>query len=120
MVTCSRFDEMADTGQRDWVRAGHLDDLWEGEMRSVGLGPVTVVVCNVEGEVFAYADRCPHLGSRLSEGTFDGRRITCAAHEWVFEARGGAGVNPSEADLDRYPVCVVDDAIFIDRAGMKP
>ena len=61
-------------------------------MRSVGLGTVQVVVCNVEGQVFAYADRCPHLGSRLSEGAFDGRRITCAAHEWVFDARGGTAL----------------------------
>ena len=71
-------------------------------------------MCNVEGHVFAYADRCPHLGSRLSEGAFDGRRITCAAHEWVFDARGGTGVNPAEAFLHRYPARVVDDEIFID------
>ena len=105
---------MPDTGASRWTHAGDLDELWEGELRSVNLGTLQLIVCNVEGHVFAYADRCPHLGSRLSEGAFDGRRITCAAHEWVFDARGGTGVNPAEAFLHRYPARVVDDEIFID------
>ena len=63
-------------------------------MRAVSLGTVHLLMCNVEGQVFAYADRCPHLASRLSDGRFDGRLITCAAHEWVFDACGGTGVNP--------------------------
>lgn len=89
-------------------------------MRSISLGAIELVMCNVEGQIFAYADRCPHQGTRLSEGRFDGRWITCAAHEWIFEARGGTGVNPAEANLDRYPACVVDDAIFVDLGRTKP
>jgi len=100
--------------EADWIHAADLDDLWEGEMCAVSLGTVQLVMCNVEGQVFAYADRCPHLASRLSDGRFDGRLITCAAHEWVFDARGGCGVNPAESRLHRYPARVVNDAIFVD------
>jgi len=86
-------------------------------MRAVRVGTIQLVMCNVEGQVFAYDDRCPHLANRLSEGNFDGRLITCAAHEWVFDARGGGGVNPAQAQLNRYPVRVVGDAIFVEVGG---
>ncbi len=88
-------------------------------MRAVSVGTVLLVLCNVEGQVFAYDDRCPHLANRLSEGDFDGRLITCAAHEWVFDACGGGGVNPAQAQLNRYPVCMVGDAIFVDLGGAE-
>ena len=111
---------MPEAKEDAWTYAGDLDDLWEGEMRAVSLGTVQLVMCNVEGQVFVYADRCPHLASRLSEGRFDGRLITCAAHEWVFDACGGGGVNPAESCLHRYPARVVDDAIFVELGEAGP
>jgi toluene monooxygenase system ferredoxin subunit len=102
------------------TRAGDLDDLWEGEMLAVTVGAVDLVMCNVEGQVFAYADRCPHLASRLSVGRFDGRLITCAAHEWVFDALGGSGVNPAQACLRRYPAWVIGNEIYVDLREAAP
>lgn len=102
------------------AHAGDLDDLWEGEMLALTLGTVDLVMCIVEGQVFAYADRCPHLASPLSEGRFDGRLITCAAHEWVFDARGGGGVNPAQACLRRYPAWVVGNEIYVDLSEAAP
>ena len=113
MATSSRC-AVHEARETAWTHAANLDDVWEGEMCAVSLGTVQLLMCNVEGQVFAYADRCPHLASRLSDGRFDGRLITCAAHEWVFDARGGCGVNPAQSRLQRYPACVVNDAIFVD------
>ena len=110
---------MGEATQDKWTHACDLDDLWEGEMRALRVGTVQLVMCNVEGQVFAYDDRCPHLANRLSEGKFDGRLITCAAHEWVFDACGGGGVNPAQAQLNRYPVRVVGDAIFVEVGGAE-
>ena len=80
-----------------WRYAGSLDDIWAGEMRAVHLGAVGVLLCNVDGTLVAYEDRCPHLANPLS----DGRRLatasaTCAAHEWEFDARTGRGVEPGQ------------------------
>jgi toluene monooxygenase system ferredoxin subunit len=97
-----------------WVAVTTLDDLWEGEKQAVVIGRVEVVVLNCDGEVFAYEDRCPHLGSRLSEGRFDGAILTCAAHEWTFEGRGGGGVNPAGACLRRFASKVEDDVVYVD------
>ncbi len=97
---------------------GTLDDLWEGDMRSVMLGGREVLLCNVEGAVFAYDDPCPHLGNLLSTGTLEGHVLTCAAHEWSFDMRTGAGINPAGVCLHRYPVQLDGDRVLINtRAG---
>ena len=93
MATSSR-SSAADTPPAVWRYAGTLDDLWEGEVRGVNLGGVDVVLCNVDGELFAYEDRCPHLANPLSHGVLNHDTLRCAAHEWEFDARTGHGVNP--------------------------
>jgi toluene monooxygenase system ferredoxin subunit len=103
----------------DWRYAGTLDDIWEGEMGAVHLGTVDVLLCNVDGEVFAYEDRCPHLANPLSEGVLDGALLTCAAHEWAFDVRTGSGVNPASACLRRYPVRLDGEQIFVGMGGRQ-
>lgn len=102
-----------------WRVAGTLDGLWEGEMEAVRLGTVDVLLCNVDGEVFAYEDRCPHLASPLSEGVLDGALLTCAAHEWAFDVRTGGGVNPASTCLRRYPVRLDGEQIFVGIGGRR-
>jgi toluene monooxygenase system ferredoxin subunit len=100
-----------------WTFAGTLDELWQGEMLSVSVQAVDVLLCNVDGQVLAYEDRCPHLGGALSKGVLDGRVLRCAAHEWEFNACTGRGVNPSAACLRRYAVRLDGDAILVDLEG---
>ena len=112
MATSSQ-SSAADTPPAVWRYAGTLDDLWEGEVRGVNLGGVDVVLCNVDGEVFAYEDRCPHLANPLSHGVLQQNTLRCAAHEWEFDARTGQGVNPQAARLKPFPVRHDDDRIFV-------
>jgi toluene monooxygenase system ferredoxin subunit len=112
-VTSSRSNE-GDGSVAVWRYAGSLDDLWAGEMRAVSLGAVDVLLCNLDGAPVAYEDRCPHQASPLSEGVLseDGV-LTCAAHEWEFNARTGCRVNPASACLHRYPVRLDGKRIFV-------
>ena len=124
MATSSQ-SSAADTPPAVWRYAGTLDDLWEGEVRGVNLGGVDVVLCNVDGELFAYEDRCPHLANPLSHGVLQQNTLRCAAHEWEFDARTGQGVNPQAARLKPFPVRHDDDRIFVaippdPRAGDEP
>lgn len=102
------------TAVKRWVFAGTLDELWEGEIRGAEVGGTHLLLCNLEGGVFAYEDRCPHLARPLSEGRLDGPTLTCAAHEWTFDVRTGRGINPATSCLRRFAVQLDDDAIFVD------
>jgi toluene monooxygenase system ferredoxin subunit len=97
-----------------WYRICTLDDLWEGEMLAAAVDGVDLLLCNVEGRLSAFEDLCPHLANPLSKGDLDGSVLTCAAHEWSFDAHTGHGVNPVTACLRRYPVRLDGDDVLVD------
>ena len=53
------------------------------------LGIPLVLGRRSDGRVFAMRDSCPHRGIPLSEGWFDGNRVTCRYHGWEFEPCSG-------------------------------
>lgn len=68
-----------------------------------------VVVTPDERTVATLADQLVSWGLAPERGGF----LTCAAHEWVFDARTGRGVNPASACLRRYPVRLAGDRIYV-------
>lgn len=98
-----------------------LDDIWEGEMSSFEVDGHEVVVAGLEGgEIRAYQGVCPHQDIPLVEGKFNGKTLICRAHQWVFDARTGKGINPGDCELAVYPVQIEGDDVLIDTADVKP
>lgn len=98
-----------------------LDDVWEGEMESFEVDGHEVLVAVLDGgDVRAYQGICPHQDIPLVEGTFDGKRLVCRAHQWVFDATTGEGINPGNCRLAEYPVRVDGDVVLVDTAGVTP
>jgi toluene monooxygenase system ferredoxin subunit len=96
-----------------FIEVCRVDDLWIGEMQKCDLGAHSVLLLNVDGELHAYGDRCPHQGVSLSEGEFDGSRLTCRAHRWRFDAGTGRSINPAGACLQRFPLRIVDSKVLV-------
>ena len=93
------------------------DDLWLGEMKALQVQGRPVVVIHEEYGVRAFVDRCPHQGFPISRGRLAGSVITCAAHEWQYDARTGCGINPRAVTLTRLPVEIRGGEIWIDVDG---
>ena len=91
-----------------------IDELWDGQMRSVRMGTKKILVAKYEGKYFAYADKCPHQGASLSDGIFERCFVTCAAHHWQFDVTTGCGVNPFGVELEGFPVKWDGDRIYVD------
>jgi toluene monooxygenase system ferredoxin subunit len=104
--------------KRDWAMQRHeimpFDDLWIGEMVGVEVAGVKVLLLNVEDEIRAYLDRCPHRASLLSEGNLEGLTLTCATHLWEFNALSGRGINPESSQLIRFPVRIENGMIYVE------
>jgi toluene monooxygenase system ferredoxin subunit len=97
-----------------WLVALAVDDLWEHEMVGVRVGEAEVLLVNLGGgDVHAYENRCPHAGARLSEGHLSATTLTCGVHLWEFDARTGAGQNPRNCQLRRYPVKIEGGAVMV-------
>jgi toluene monooxygenase system ferredoxin subunit len=97
-----------------------LDELWDGEMTVLEIEGHVVLLVNVDGGIHAYADSCPHLGTRLSQGSLQRNMLTCATHGWEFEASTGQGINPKTACLKSFAVKVENGDILVDVGAREP
>ena len=77
-----------------------VDRLPEGEGRALFLsrpdgGPVLeVVLCRVDGRLFALDSTCPHAGGRIQGGPLvEGRYARCPLHWFDFDPHDGTCVN---------------------------
>jgi nitrite reductase/ring-hydroxylating ferredoxin subunit len=95
-------------------RVAPESELWSGEMRGYEVRGRRVLLVKLDGEVFAYDDRCAHLGLPLSNGRLQDEVITCAAHAYQYCARTGAGINPRSVKLRACPVAIVDGFVEVE------
>ncbi|WP_420452244.1 Rieske (2Fe-2S) protein [Ilumatobacter sp.] len=79
----------------DPIELGDLSDLDDGEMREFeDIGREGIVVCRVEGELYALTDNCSHADTPLSEGRLRGYSLTCPLHGASFDVRDGSHSGP--------------------------
>ena len=95
-------------------RIATLDELWDGEMMALETEGRLVLLVNTNGGIHAYADSCPHLGTRLSQGSLQRNVLTCSTHGWEFDVSTGQGINPKSACLESFAVKVENGDILID------
>jgi toluene monooxygenase system ferredoxin subunit len=76
-------------------------------------GGLKLVVANAGGEYFGFQAMCPHQDVPLCEGLFDGATLTCHMHLWQWDVRTGAPQGLAEAPLQRYPLSVEGDSLYL-------
>ena len=91
-----------------------LEDLWSGEKLAVVVASRHVMLVNLDGTVYAYEDKCAHLGVPLSQGHLQGTTLTCRAHHWAYDLCTGKGCNPATARLTIFAVKIEHDNILVD------
>lgn len=98
------------------------------------LGEPVLIGRDADGKVFALRDTCPHRGTLLSRGRFDGREVQCPYHGWRFRTDGQCTAIPSQAARQKpqpediraqtYPVAEQDGNIWVyigaKKAGLPP
>ncbi|HEV2147199.1 MAG TPA: non-heme iron oxygenase ferredoxin subunit [Longimicrobiaceae bacterium] len=100
-----------------FVRVAALKEVPEGEVVGVEAEGVRVCLANVEGTVYAFADRCSHREFPLSNGELDTDdcTIACEWHGAQFDIRTGEAKSlPATRPIPVYPCRVEDDAVYVD------
>lgn len=96
-----------------------IDELWEGEATGVIVDGQKVLLLKFGDEVFAYENRCLHMGAALSDGFLEGETLTCPLHAWQYDARTGKGINPTDVCLKSFRVSIENGTVFVDVGGRK-
>ena len=73
-----------------------------------------VLLVQTGGKLFAIANRCPHEGYPLSEGTLGaGCVLTCNWHNWKFDLASGEALIGRDP-VRTYPVELRGEGVFVD------
>lgn len=73
-----------------WYLVTRSDKLRRGRTTPVTLlGERLLIGRRTMGDVFCFADACPHRGMAMHHGSFDGETLQCGFHGWTFGAADG-------------------------------
>jgi 3-phenylpropionate/trans-cinnamate dioxygenase ferredoxin component len=72
-----------------FIVAGNRSDFPAGEMRAIKLEGTTVLLANIDGNMYAVNNKCPHMGGNLSKGMLSKTVVTCPVHGSQFDVTSG-------------------------------
>ena len=71
-----------------------VSDLEAGQTRVVEQGGISILLCNVEGTLYAVENLCSHAQVPLAEGELRDCEIECIFHGATFDVRTGEPLAP--------------------------
>jgi len=96
-------------------KVARVADVPPGQMLFLDVEDEEIVLCNVNGELWAVANICSHDGGTLSEGLLLGNQIECPRHGARFDVRTGeVKALPAVVPIPTYSVRVEGDDILVD------
>ena len=100
----------------EFVKVAQMSDVPLGEMVVIELDGHLICLANVDGQLYAIEDDCPHVGGPLDEGELEGEVLTCPWHLAQFDIRTGRVLRgPARSDVPTYAVRVEGDDILVAR-----
>jgi 3-phenylpropionate/trans-cinnamate dioxygenase ferredoxin component len=86
----------------------------EGEARGFEVEGVELVLCNVDGEIYALQGMCTHQDLPLDGGEVEGGVLTCEWHGAEFDVCTGAvRTLPATRRLRTFETRVTDGRIYV-------
>jgi nitrite reductase/ring-hydroxylating ferredoxin subunit len=101
-------------------RAVSRDRVKAGSILAVEVAGQPVALYDVDGEVLATSDVCPHAYCLLSENAdvVNGDEVECSCHGSRFSIRSGSNLNPPASDpLTTFHAEVRNVDVFVEVPG---
>lgn len=94
--------------------AAPLSQVPEGEVREFTIGGREIVLCNVEGEIYALQGMCTHEDLPLDGGEVDGTELICNWHGATYDVCTGRATSlPATEPLQTFETRVDGGRVFV-------
>lgn len=84
-----------------------------GQATECTVADTEVCLANLNGELFAVGNICPHRQGPLGQGWIEGESIVCPWHAWGFNLHTGIADPPEKGSVASYPLRREGDDILI-------
>ena len=74
---------------QDYFEAGKVNEISNEQMKHVEINGKEIVIANLNGKFYAFAERCGHMNARLSLGNITQNTVTCPFHAAKFDITSG-------------------------------
>ena len=98
-----------------WVRLCGLSEApAAGQVAEAEVDGVAICLANVNGELSAVDNICPHRQGPLGQGWLEGEAVVCPWHSWTFNLKTGLSEYPVHARVDVFPLQVEGEDVLVD------
>ena len=106
------------------VRKSSMFARWDKMAKNFTRIGKEIVIANLHGKFYAFADRCGHMNARLSRGNINQNVVTCPFHHAKFDITSGKkkaepvleippGMEPLPPSWQKYMGVVAQEMSFI-------
>ena len=74
---------------QDYLQVCKVNEISNGQMKHVEINGKEIVIANLNGKFYAFAERCGHMNARLSRGNITQNIVTCPFHAAKFDITSG-------------------------------
>jgi nitrite reductase/ring-hydroxylating ferredoxin subunit len=104
-----------------YVKIAETKDIPKNTMRVFKLEGIDILVVNVEGEFYAFENRCPHLGYPLYYGNLNGEFLICGFHYAKFNIKTGKSLGTvTQETLKMFKTTIRNSSLLIELNNKDP
>jgi nitrite reductase (NADH) small subunit len=107
--------ERAEVIVAQWVRlCGVAEAPGVGMVTEAEVDGVGVCLANVNGELSALDNVCPHRQGPLGQGWIEGEAVVCPWHSWAFAVKTGLATYPEKERVAVFPLRIEGENVLVD------
>ncbi len=98
-----------------WVRlCGVAEAPAAGQATEANAGGTWLCLANVNGELAALDNLCPHRQGPLGQGWVENGRVVCPWHSWAFDAKTGMAEYPVGQQVQVFPLKIEGEDVLVE------
>ena len=98
-----------------YYRIAETQEIPKNKMQVFKMKGHEIIVANLEGEFYAFENRCPHMGYPLYLGSLDGNVLTCGFHYAKFNVSTGKSLGPvTHEPLRTFKIKIQNSMVLVE------
>ena len=98
-----------------YVKMAETHEIPKNKMKVFKVEGHEILVVNVEGELYAFENRCPHMGYPLYFGRLEGKVLTCGFHYAKFDVTTGKSLGSvTDKPLKKFKIKIQNSLVQVE------